>query len=252
MWNSRIVPAVIYLVIQCNLIYFSYLLQLWGLNRPTCSNRSLCFKWKKTACFPPMLSNPVANPAAPGCLFCNTLYCVGYKNKRGIGYIYWLEYCFSGSHVLVEKANSTCCSNAFSCVGWEIIIAGFSTRGAKERPVDSIGSSCGGIIVCRVKWHKWLSFNGHTLQGPEFILTTMAHNSQGSSQVDRLTHTAPAAHLRTSLEAWTCSGHMEEVTVTNQVTLAISIFTQLLNACKLFVKLLQQLENPISVHVYTC
>lgn len=100
----------------------------------------------------------------------------------------------------MEKANSTCCSNAFSCVGWEVIIVGFSTRGAKERPVDLIGSSCGGVIVCHVKWHKWLLFNGHTLQGPEFILITMAHNSQGSSQVDRLTHTAPVAHLRTSLE----------------------------------------------------
>lgn len=66
--------------------------------------------------------------------------------------------------------------------------------------------------MCRVKWHKWLLFSGHTLEGPDFIIRTMAHNSLGSSQVDRLTHTASVAHLRTGLAAY--SSHTEEVTVT--------------------------------------
>lgn len=87
-------------------------------------------------------------------------------------------------------------------VGWEVIIAGICTQGhgtgGKEKPVDMIGPSCGGVIVCCVKWHKWLLFRRHTLEGPAFLLRTKAHNSLGSSQVDRLTHTASVAHLRTS------------------------------------------------------
>lgn len=103
-------------------------------------------------------------------------------------------------------------------VGWEVIIAGFvykvTARWEKEKPVDSIGSSCAGVIVCCLKWHKWLLFSGHTLQGPAFLLRTMTHDSLGSSQVDRLTHTASVAHLRPGPAAWTCSSQAEKVTVT--------------------------------------
>lgn len=87
-------------------------------------------------------------------------------------------------------------------MGREVIIAAICTQGhstgGKEKPADAIGPSCGGVIVCRVKWHKWLLFNGHTLEGPAFLLCTKAQDSLGSSQVDRLTHTASVAHLRTS------------------------------------------------------
>lgn len=86
------------------------------------------------------------------------------------------------------------------------------SAGTEEWPVDSVGSSYGGVRVCCVKRHKWLLFSGHTLEGPDFITGTMAHNSLGSSQVDRLTHTALVAHLRTGPAAY--SSHTVEATVT--------------------------------------
>lgn len=92
--------------------------------------------------------------------------------------------------------------------------AGSQRGGRKNGPVDSTGSSSGAVIVRGVKQHKWLLFSGHTLQGPDFITATMAHNSLGSSQVDRLTRTAPVARLSTGPAAY--SSRTEAVTVTRK------------------------------------
>lgn len=93
-------------------------------------------------------------------------------------------------------------------------VRGVTAGGRKNGPVDSTGSSLGGVIVRGVKRHKWLLFSGHTLQGPDFITATMAHNSLGSSQVDRLTRTAPVARLSTGPAAY--SSRTEAVTVTRK------------------------------------
>lgn len=46
--------------------------------------------------------------------------------------------------------------------------------------------------MCSVKWYKWLLLSRHTLQGPVFLLSTMTHNSLGSSQVDLLSPHCPS------------------------------------------------------------
>lgn len=61
---------------------------------------------------------------------------------------------------------------------------------------------------------KYVLFSGHTLEGLDFIPGTMIHNSQGSSQVDRLTITASVGYLRRSQATQTNCTLTEEVTVT--------------------------------------